>query len=113
MTKHHLFRPVLVHEFGHSFAGLGDEYAYEEEQIPMYPHDVEPWEPNLTTLVDFESKWKDMMDNKEIGLHEGAGYSMKGIYRPCEDCRMRSNVRPEFCPVCQRAIRRLVEFYTK
>lgn len=113
MTKHHLFRPVVVHEFGHSFAGLGDEYAYEEEQIPMYPHDVEPWEPNLTTLVDFESKWKDMMDNKEIGLHEGAGYSMKGIYRPCEDCRMRSNVRPEFCPVCQRTIRRLVEFYTK
>jgi hypothetical protein len=34
---------VVVHEFGHSFGGLGDEYAYDFEQIPAYPHDVEPW----------------------------------------------------------------------
>lgn len=119
MTKHQLFKPVVVHEFGHSFAGLGDEYAYENEQIPMYPHDVEPWEPNLTTLVDFGSKWMDMINDnvnanhKGPNLYEGAGYSLKGIYRPEPDCRMRSNKRPEFCSVCQRAIRRLVEFYTK
>ena len=113
MTRHPLFNQVVVHEFGHSFAGLGDEYAYENEQIPMYPHDVEPWEPNLTTLVDFDSKWKDMIDKKDVGLYEGAGYSLKGVYRPYEDCRMRSNAHPDFCPVCQRAIRRLVEFYTK
>lgn len=53
MTHHKQFKPVVVHEFGHSFGGLGDEYAYEQEQIPMYPHDVEPWEPNITTLKDF------------------------------------------------------------
>lgn len=113
MTRHPLFNQVVVHEFGHSFAGLGDEYAYENEQIPMYPHDVEPWEPNLTTLVDFDSKWKNMIGKKDVGLYEGAGYSLKGVYRPYEDCRMRSNAHPDFCPVCQRAIRRLVEFYTK
>lgn len=55
------FKPVVVHEFGHSFAGLADEYAYESEDIPMYPHDVEPWEKNITTLVDFDSKWKSMV----------------------------------------------------
>ena len=27
------FKPVVVHEFGHSFAGLADEYAYESEDI--------------------------------------------------------------------------------
>lgn len=27
--------------------GLGDEYGYDFELIPMYPKDVEPWEPNL------------------------------------------------------------------
>ena len=27
----------------------------------MYPADTEPWEPNLTTLVDFKSKWADML----------------------------------------------------
>lgn len=42
MTKHPAFVPVVTHEFGHSFAGLADEYAYEAEQIPMYPTDVEP-----------------------------------------------------------------------
>ena len=129
MTHHRLFKPVVVHEFGHSFAGLGDEYAYEQEQIPMYPHDVEPWEPNLTTMVDFASKWQDMVSKKtpiptpestnkktieqRVGVFEGAGYSLKGVYRGCQDCRMRTNENPVFCPVCDRAIRRLIDFYTK
>ena len=59
MVRHSAFKPVVVHEFGHSFAGLGDEYGYDD--IPMYPHDIEPWEANLTTLVDFKSKWSDMV----------------------------------------------------
>ena len=37
---------------------------------------------------------------------------MKGVYRAFPDCRMRTNENPEFCPVCQNAIRDLVEFYT-
>lgn len=126
MAHHPMFKPVVVHEFGHSFAGLGDEYAYEQEAIPMYPHDVEPWEPNLTTLTQFERKWQDMIDSntpvptpdtkpyaQKVGVFEGAGYSLKGVYRPTHDCRMRSNQTPDFCPVCQRALRKLIEFYTK
>lgn len=58
MTHNEWFKPVVVHEFGHSFAGLADEYAYEDEAIPMYPHDVEPWESNITTLVDFKGNGK-------------------------------------------------------
>ena len=123
MTHHRMFRPVVVHEFGHSFAGLADEYAYESEQIPMYPHDVEPWEQNITTLVDFSSKWADMVkpgtpiptsaNLSGVGAYEGAGYSLRDVYRPTPDCRMRTNENPEFCPVCQRAIIRLIDFYTK
>lgn len=127
-TAHHpLFRPVVVHEFGHSFGGLADEYFYEEDVMTdTYPLDVEPWEQNITTRLDFASKWEDMMqpgtpvptppaDAKKypVGLYEGGGYSFKGIYRPADDCRMRTNENPEFCPVCQRSIRRLIEFYTK
>lgn len=125
-THHSRYRPVVVHEFGHSFCGLGDEYAYETEDIPMYPAEVEPWEPNLTTLKDFNVKWKDMMDAKtpvptpqththinKVGVYEGAGYSLKGVYRPMQDCRMRTNEYPEFCPVCHRALERLINFYTK
>ncbi|MBR0524015.1 MAG: peptidase M64, partial [Prevotella sp.] len=125
-THHSKYRPVVVHEFGHSFCGLGDEYAYETEDIPMYPAEVEPWEPNLTTLKNFEVKWKDMIDAKtpvptpqtrtyinKVGVYEGAGYSLKGVYRPMQDCRMRTNEYPEFCPVCNRALERLINFYTE
>ena len=52
------------------------------------------------------------MKSEGAGLHEGAGYSLKGVYRAYEDCRMRTNEHPEFCPVCQRAIERLIRFYT-
>ena len=60
-TDHPTFRQVLVHEFGHGYAGLGDEYAYGNEVETMYPADTEPWEPNLTTLYDFKSKWADLV----------------------------------------------------
>lgn len=129
-TAHHpMFKPVVVHEFGHSFGGLADEYAYTEAPSPLYPYDIEPWEPNITTLVDFESKWKDMVpagtpvptpvkiDKDEIftavGVYEGAGYTLKGIYRPVTECRMKINEAPVFCPVCQRSLERLIKFYTE
>ena len=60
-SDHPTFHQVLVHEFGHAYAGLGDEYFYDDAYESMYPADTEPWEPNLTTLVDFQSKWADMM----------------------------------------------------
>ncbi len=125
-THHAKYRPVVVHEFGHSFCGLGDEYAYDIEEVPMYPKDIEPWEPNLTTLVDFPSKWQDLVDKKtpvptpltvqykdKVGVYQGAGYNLKDVYRPCQDCRMRTNEHPVFCPVCQRALTHLIDFYTK
>ena len=114
MTHHPKYRPVVVHEFGHSFAGLADEYAYETEDIPMYPHDIEPWEKNITTKVDFHGKWEDMIGkDSKAGLYEGAGYSLKGVYRAYPDCRMRTNENPEFCDVCKRILQNVIDFYTK
>jgi len=54
---------VFVHEFGHSFAGLADEYytspVSSEESAPK---DVEPLEPNVTALLDpAHLKWKDLV----------------------------------------------------
>lgn len=60
-THHPAFQPVVVHEFGHSFGGLADEYYYDDQYETMYPSDTEPWEPNITTLADFASKWQDML----------------------------------------------------
>jgi hypothetical protein len=112
-TAHHpAFKPVVVHEFGHSFAGLADEYYYDDQYVEYYYPGTEPWEQNITTLADFESKWKDMLEAGEAELHEGAGYQSKGVYRPAKDCRMHTNRPDSFCPVCQRAIARIIEFYT-
>lgn len=128
-ADHRLFKPVVVHEFGHSFGGLADEYFYDDQYSTMYPSDTEPWEQNLTTLVNFGEKWQDMLpratkiptpsSNKvkdrysKIGVYEGGGYQSKGVFRAFQDCRMKTNEAPAFCAVCQRALRRMIEFYTK
>lgn len=106
------FRPVVVHEFGHSFGGLGDEYPYGDDD-PMYFPDTEPWEPNLTTQHDFSGKWEHLVRERKAGLIEGGGYLSKGVWRGFENCRMRTNAEPEFCLVCREALLRLIDFYTK
>ena len=60
-SDHATFKQVLVHEFGHSYAGLADEYNYGDNHVEWYPADTEPWEPNITTLKDFDKKWKDLV----------------------------------------------------
>jgi hypothetical protein len=144
-SDHPTFNAVMVHEFGHAFGGLADEYAYGQQVETPYPADTEPWEPNITTLHDFAAKWQDMLTkgtpiptepdeldrtnvrrlwptftqeqkdmlNLKLGVYEGAGYQMQGVYRPVQECRMRINECEEFCPVCTRAIVRMIEYYTR
>ncbi len=179
---------VFIHEFGHSFAGLADEYytaavAYND----FYPQGVEPLEPNITALLDpGQVKWKDLLSpgiqiptdwgkekreslqaerqknrqamrqeldsakqkglsekqvkaieekfrkiDKEIsskleevikqyshledkvGVFEGAGYAAKGLYRPMIYCLMIFNPKGEFCLVCQKAIARMINYYSE
>jgi hypothetical protein len=53
---------VFVHEFGHHFAGLADEYYTSDVSYLPPTHKVEPWEPNVTALLDPDAlKWKDMV----------------------------------------------------
>lgn len=126
-THHPNFAPVVVHEFGHSFAGLADEYHYEDQGVLnlMYATEVEPWEQNITTLTHFTHKWEDLLlpdlpiptnpkekKIEDVGVYEGAGYQAKGIYRPAPDCRMRTNTADRFCPVCRCAIEKLILFHT-
>ncbi len=126
-SDHSLSRIVFVHEFGHGFAGLGDEYynsevAYES----FYSLDREPFPPNLTTLVNFELKWKDMVQKdvpiptpekqeyeNRVGAFEGGGYVSKGVYRPQMKCRMKSNDADDFCKVCRKALEKMILYYTE
>ncbi|GET45685.1 M64 family metallopeptidase [Capnocytophaga felis] len=126
-SDHELSEKVFVHEFGHGFVGLADEYYDSSTAFDsFYNISVEPWEENITSLANFETKWKDMIKKstpiptprtpkyeKEVGVFEGGGYVSKGIYSPVQDCRMKSNVPKGFCPVCERAIRKVVKFYTE
>ena len=164
---------VFIHEFGHHFAGLADEYytsdvAYETG-ASYHP---EPWEPNVTALHDPENvKWGDLIEpdtplptpwDKEafesgsieaqrerrvlrtdgapetdvdalftaqmeretallagmphagkVGAFEGASYEPTGLYRPEIDCIMFTRNPVGFCRVCQRAITRVIDQYSR
>lgn len=164
-------RYLVVHEFGHHFAGLGDEYytssvAYED----FHGERVEPWEPNITALLDpgqlkwaalieegtplptpwakseFEEysreyqkrrqelrsqgvaeetmedlfreaqvRFTEMLGAEEyggkVGAFEGASYQPTGFYRPTADCIMFTRDEVGFCPVCSRAIERVIDLY--
>ena len=54
---------VFVHEFGHHFAGLADEYYTSDVAYAPATDRVEPWEPNVTALLDPANlKWNDLVE---------------------------------------------------
>lgn len=121
---------VIVHEMGHLIGGLADEYYTSEVSVQdFYPAGIEPVEPNLTTLVDFDSKWKkELPENTQIptspavkgtpeydqlGVYEGGGYVSKGVYRPTMHCTMHQISYNDFCPVCRKALEEVLDYYSK
>jgi hypothetical protein len=62
-VDHARSQSVFIHEFGHSFAGLADEYyASDVAYNDFYPKGVEPLEPNITALLDPPNvKWKEQL----------------------------------------------------
>lgn len=178
---------LFLHEFGHAFAGLADEYyASAVSYNDFYPKGIEPLEPNITALLNPDQvKWKDLLSpdiaiptdwgkekrdslqaelrtngqamRKEIklakqkglseeqikkiedrfmktykditaqleevkkqyshledkvGAFEGAGYASEGLYRPMIYCLMGSSPKVEYCLVCQKAIARMIAYYS-
>jgi hypothetical protein len=117
---------LIVHEFGHHFCALGDEYYTSQVSVEdYYKFDVEPYEPNLTTLVNFDKKWKNLIEQGipvptpatdeykgKLGVFEGGGYVAKGVYRPMIDCTMKSKTYNNFCPVCTKAIIDMIYYYS-
>jgi len=96
---------VAIHELGHSFAHLADEYDYGNNGGFE--------SPNTTAATLFENiKWnKWILDSTPlptpetqdyenvVGIFEGAAYSPTGWYRPKLNCKMNSLYVP-FCEVC-------------
>ena len=121
---------VIVHEMGHLIGGLADEYYTSEVTVQdFYPAGIEPVEPNVTTLVDFKSKWLDMLEPgtpiptptcdkndpgfDRLGAYEGGGYVSKGVYRPAQHCTMHQIRYDDFCPVCKKTLEEVIDYYSK
>lgn len=86
---------VALHELGHSFADLADEYSYDG---PINYVGLEPSEPNVTKNPT-GAKWSQWLGYEDpilgtIGAYEGGKYSEQGIYRPSLNSKMRSLYRP-------------------
>ncbi len=124
VTNNPMFREIFLHELGHGIAGLADEYGYDDTYNDFYPKDVEPWERNITTLVDFDKKWKSLVDENtpiptpndpgyydKIGAFEGAGYVNEGVYR--STYIMRSLTSDGFNIVSKEALKDVILFYSK
>lgn len=111
---------IVLHEYGHTFTRLADEY---DTAYPGFPacNDVSggpACEANVTnqtnpTLV----KWKSWFTpgnpiptppgTSGVGLFQGARYQATGMYRPVDQCEMRY-LGAGFCPVCrQEYVRKL------
>lgn len=163
---------VFVHELAHHLAGLADEYYTSDVAYEPAANRVEPWEPNVTALLDpAKLKWADLVaagtplptpwqkeefeahshaiqaerrkiraerrpeaemdalferqrDKEEkllgqekfageVGAFEGANYEARGFYRPAADCIMFTRDRVPFCPVCRRALERVIDLYAR
>ncbi len=94
-------KSVTVHEFGHSFGGLLDEYAIN----PMTPRG-EIRAANAATTGDPERvPWAHFLRKKVpgVGVFEGGATYVKGVWRPARACAMNSAGNNQYCPVCREA----------
>lgn len=98
---------VAVHEVGHSFANLADEYGGGTTYSGSEPSEV-----NVTTDPT-GAKWSRWIDYQQegigtIGAYEGGRYFDQGVYRPSGDSKMRTLNNP-FDAVSREAF--ILEFY--
>ena len=89
---------VQIHEMGHSLGGLADEYDYPYQTYTG----GEPSSPNIT-ISPTGQKWSHWHGTEGVSAFQGAGYYLYGLYRPKNNCLMRS-LGVILCPVCREQI---------
>jgi hypothetical protein len=100
-------KSVTVHEFGHAFSRLLDEYANNPtppETLGMYAKTLLAANayPNPTEPKPEEVPWAHMLKKrvKGVGIYEGGATFQKGVWRPAASCAMNVG-GTQFCPVCR------------
>lgn len=96
-SMHSAAKEIVVHEMGHSFADLADEYwagiSYAGESANMTANS------NTTTV-----KWAPWLGINATGVYaHGTTAPENGWFRPHQNCKMRYLNSP-FCPVCRETI---------
>ena len=93
---------VQIHELGHSLGGLADEYDYPNQTYTG----GEPGAANITASP-VGQKWSVWWGTDSISAFQGAGYYLYGLYRPKQNCLMRS-LGQALCRVCQEGVVKIV-----
>jgi hypothetical protein len=96
-SLHSAVNELVLHESGHTFAALGDEYwagdGYAAEKVNM----TKETNPELV-------KWKNWLGVEGVGIYQhGTSGNQALWFRPSQNCKMRA-LGSEFCPVCKEAI---------
>lgn len=96
-SLHSSVNELVLHESGHTFAALGDEYwagdGYAGEKVNM----TNETNPELV-------KWKNWLGVEDVGIYKHGTTGVPALwYRPSQKCKMRA-LGNEFCPVCREAI---------
>ena len=110
---------TLVHEFGHAFGGLGDEYTSEPGGMPNGFQRPIGRGVNYSDSPDPDKlPWKHWLEKPEVaraagvGASEGANAHEKGQWKPTTGgCTMGSGGGGDFCPVCRE--RMVIEIYRR
>jgi hypothetical protein len=94
-------KSVTVHEFGHSFVGLLDEYTNNPGK-PFGPIKA----PNAS-MTDDRTKvpWAHFLKKHVPGVdvYKGGATYYEGVWRPSLNCAMNSAGHINYCPVCREA----------
>jgi hypothetical protein len=90
---------IIMHELGHSFAGLRDEYWAGDQFAGEYPNMTQQTNPELV-------KWKNWLGYGDVGIYQHCcGGNSANWYRPHNNCKMRLlGPSHPFCPVCKETI---------
>ncbi|MDG9671524.1 M64 family metallo-endopeptidase [Hahella sp. CR1] len=92
---------LALHELGHSFAKLADEYDYGTCQVH------EPDNANATANSS-GAKWRHWMDvDSNVGVFEGAMYCTRGMYRPTQNSMMKELGQPFYAVNESEIVRRI------
>jgi hypothetical protein len=114
------FNDVVLHEMGHAFGGLDDEYveAGDAAVFPDYGDPEEPAHINSTRqsnpkLVKWHywSQPPALPDDQRTGCFPGSYYRATGYYRPAKTCRMREPTYRRYCAVCLEQLEK--RFYAR